>query len=227
MILTEPLPELFTRSKLMILDFSEIPAGARDEENIRLFFEDCEKRGLNARLPENRQQFNNRMLESTGARYLVSRYAEDRSAMLTGSQIAKEGRTLHMGIDIFSKNLEPVFAPCDGQIVRTGFEDEDHSYGHYLIIKPAEDIGAYIFMGHLSKGLPAPGRIKAGERIATLGNFVHNENGGWSRHLHLQFITELPPTSQTPIGYSTKAAFPKNSQRFPDPFGFLPEWRPN
>ncbi|HSW98865.1 MAG TPA: peptidoglycan DD-metalloendopeptidase family protein [Candidatus Saccharimonadales bacterium] len=226
MALTEPLAQLFTRSRLMILDFADIPQDAPDEENIQHFFEACAQRGQNPRLPGNRQQFNNRMLEATGARYLVSRYGEDRAAMLTGSQIAKEGRTLHMGIDIFSRGLEPVFAPCDGEIVRTGFEDEAHSYGHYLILKPAADIGAYIFMGHLSKGLPALGAVRAGQRIATLGDYHGNENGGWSRHLHLQFICELPPEGQTPIGYSSRAAFAENSHKFPNPFGFLPEWRP-
>jgi murein DD-endopeptidase MepM/ murein hydrolase activator NlpD len=226
MTFTEPLPELFTRSKLMILDFSEIPAGAPEAENVSLFFKDCETRGTNPRLPENRQQFNNRMLEETGARYLVSRYAEDRSAMLAGSQIAKEGRTLHMGIDIFSRNLEPVYAPCDGEIIRTGFEDEDHSYGHYLIIRPADFQGVYVFMGHLSKDLPAAGPVKAGDKIATLGDYHHGENGGWSRHLHLQFIRDVPPEGETPIGYSTKAAFPENSQKFPNAFDFFPQWQP-
>lgn len=227
MTFTEPLPELFTRSRLMILDFSEIPPDVRGEENIRLFFEDCEKRGLNPRLPENRQQFNNRMLQATGARYLVSRYGEDRSAMLAGSQIAKEGRTLHMGIDIFSQNLEPVFAPCDGEIVRVGFEDEAHSYGHYVILKPSIDIGAYIFLGHLSKNLPGIGPVQAGERIAALGDYHENENGGWSRHLHLQFVCELPPEGQTPIGYSSRENFPENSRKFPDPHAFLTEWQPS
>lgn len=227
MTFTEPLPQLFTRSKIMILDFSEIPEGVPATENIQLFFTDCEAHGQNPRLPENRQQFNNRMLAATGERYLVSRYAEDRSAMLTGSQIAKEGRTLHMGIDIFSKNLEPVSAPCDGDIVRVGFEGEAHSYGHYLILQPADFQGVYIFMGHLSKSLPDLGPIKAGQHIATLGGYEHNENGGWSRHLHLQFIRELPPEGKTPIGYSSRAAFPENSQSFPNPFDFLPEWQPH
>jgi murein DD-endopeptidase MepM/ murein hydrolase activator NlpD len=226
MTFAEPLPELFTRARWMILDFSEIPQDVPGEENIRLFFEECEKRGLNPRLPENRQQFNNRMITATGARYLVSRYGEDRSAMLAGSQIAVEGRTLHMGIDIFSQDLEPVFAPCDGDIVRVGFEDEAHSYGHYVILKPRADIGASIFLGHLSKDLPATGPVKAGERIAALGDYHRNENGGWSRHLHLQFIRELPPEGQTPIGYSSRENFPENSQKFPDPFTFLTDWQP-
>ncbi|HSW99952.1 MAG TPA: peptidoglycan DD-metalloendopeptidase family protein [Patescibacteria group bacterium] len=225
MLSSEPLPNLFTSSQLMILDFADIPEDTPDEANIRLFFADCERRGINPRLPENRQQFNNRLLTTSGVQYVVSRYGEDRSAMLTGSQIAKEGRTLHMGIDIFCKDLAPVFAPCDGEIIRTGFEDESHSYGYYLLLKPTEDLGTYIFLGHLSKELPELGYVKAGDRIATLGDYAHNENGGWSRHLHLQCCTEIPPEGKTPIGYSTKQTFFENSQRFPDPFRYFPQWR--
>lgn len=177
MSLRKPLPELFTRSKLMTLDFSQILSGAPEAENIEAFFRDCEAKGVNPRLPQNRQQFNNRMLGATGTRYLVSRYGEDRSAMLTGSQIAAEGRNLHMGIDIFSRDL------------------------------------------------PTLGRIEAGEPIATLGDYHDNENGGWSRHLHLQIITALPPEGETPIGYSTKETFNENSHRFPDPMQFFPQWQ--
>lgn len=227
MSLIEPLHTLFTSSKLMILDFADIPETTPTESNIHTFFVDCERRGLNPRLPKYRQQFNNRFLASSDARYLVSRYGEDRSAMLTGSQIAAEGRTLHMGIDIFCKELAPVFAPCDGEIVRTGFEAEAHSYGHYLLLKSNQDIGVYLFFGHLSKALPMLGPVKAGEHIATIGDYRHNENGGWSRHLHLQCCSELPPNNQTPIGYSTKQDFLKNSRRFPNPFQYFPKWRVN
>lgn len=220
----EPLQEMFTQSKLMILDFALIPRGLPTAENIQLFFETQSKAGVNPRLPEHRQVFNNRMLTETGARYLVSQYGEDRSAMLAGSSIADEGRTLHMGIDIFSRELETVYAPCDGTIVRASYEDQDHGYGHYIVFKP-NNAEVYFFMGHLSKKLPQLGAVKAGEAIATLGDFHDQENGGWTRHLHLQICTELPPEGQTPIGYSTKQAFAVNSLKFPNPSNYFPDWR--
>lgn len=220
-----PLNELFTRSKLMILDFSQIPATLPRDQNIQLFFEQCEAASRNPRLPENRQKFNDQMLKSTGTRYLVSRYAEDRQAMLTGSVIAKEGRTLHMGIDIFSKDQETVYAPCDGTIVRAEYEEQDHGYGHYIIIEPDDKPGFYIFLGHLAKDLPKLRHVRAGEAIAQLGDYRNAENGGWSRHLHLQIITELPPKGETPIGYSSTATFAANAQKFPDPMPFFPDWQ--
>lgn len=219
-----PLTDMFTRSKLMILDFAHIPEDLPSKENIQLFFEQQTKLGKNPRLPEHRQVFNNNMLSATNARYLVSQYGEDRSAMLAGSVIAKEGRTLHMGVDIFSKDLEIVYAPCDGEIMRAAYEEQDHGYGHYVIFKP-DDADFYFFFGHLSKDLPVLGPVKAGQIIAKLGDYHQQENGGWTRHLHLQICKDLPPEGKTPIGYSTKGSFAENNQKFPNPFDYFPEWK--
>ncbi len=227
MALREPLPELFQRSKFMTLDFSQIPADTPAVENIQMFFAEREQAGINPRLPEVRQQFNDRMPTATGMRYLVSRYGEDRAAMLKGSRIGIEGRTLHMGIDAFSSDLEPVLAPCDGEVVRAAHDGVESSYGNYVILKPDEtgpDMPNYMFFGHLGGGLSALGRVVAGDQIGTIGDHRGNENGGWSRHLHLQMLAELPPEGQVPIGYSTRAAFPENSRRFPDPMQFFPNW---
>ncbi|HUD44673.1 MAG TPA: peptidoglycan DD-metalloendopeptidase family protein [Patescibacteria group bacterium] len=214
----ELLTGLFTQSELMILDFNQIPPGTPDYKNIRAFFERCQTSGVNPRLPENRQQFNNNFLEKSGKRYLISRYAEDRHEMLKGSQIAEEGRTLHLGIDIFSKDLEPVYAPYDGTIVSVGREDGPHSFGHYIILKPDKSItDHYLFLGHLSKNLPNLGTTSGGERIATLGNWIDDENGGWSRHVHVQLLSELPKPDELPIGYSTKDNLSQNMLKYPDP----------
>ena len=134
----EMLPELFAKSEIMILDFSQLSSDLPEYKNIQKYFSKCIENGINPKLPENRQKFNNEYLERTGNRYLISRYAEDRIEMLRGSQIEKEGRTIHMGIDIFSRDLEDVFAPSDGEIVAVGKEEGDHSFGHYLIFKPED-----------------------------------------------------------------------------------------
>ena len=71
-----------------------------------------------------------------------------------------------MGIDIFSKDLEDIFAPSDGEIVASGKETCDHSFGHYLIFKPVEELTHnYIFLGHLSSDLLRNGIVKAGQKL--------------------------------------------------------------
>ncbi len=221
----EPLTQLFTRSQLMILDFAQMPQGTPRTSNIQAFFKDSEAKGTDPRLPENRQRFNNEMLAATGARYLVSRYGEDRRAMLAGNAIAREDRTLHMGVDIFAKDLETVYAPCNGTIVKVGREPQDHSFGYYAILKPRDYRGVYFFFGHLSSDQPSLGIIRAGQPLAKLGDYKGHENGGWSRHLHLQIFRKLPSDDEALIGYSSIADFPANSRLFPDPLPYFPEWR--
>lgn len=119
-VLQEPLQDLFHSSKRVILDLTKIADDTPDGDNIRLFFEDSTAQNIDPKLPENRQKFNNNMLDNNNCRYLIGQYCEDRSAMLQGSTIAQEGRTYHLGMDIFCKDLEKVFAPCDGEMYLCG-----------------------------------------------------------------------------------------------------------
>ena len=213
----ELMPKLFTKSEIMILDFNQIPSDTPDYKNIKLFFEKSRASEKDPRLPENRQEFNNNFLDKAGLRYLISRYGEDRIEMLKGSKIVEEGRTIHLGIDIFSKNLEPVYSPCDGEIVATGFEEGGHSFGHFIILKPDSKVSEnYIFLGHLSKDLPSKGHVKKGQKIAQLGDCVDGENGGWSRHLHIQLLRDLPKDNNIPHGYSSKENFAQKTLEYPD-----------
>jgi murein DD-endopeptidase MepM/ murein hydrolase activator NlpD len=222
--MTEPMTGLFTHSRLLVLDFAHIPAGTPPEESIAVYFQNTESQGLNPRLAKHRQAFNTRLLQRTGTRYLVSQYSENRSAMLAGSAIAKEGRTFHLGLDIFAKKQEPVFAPCAGEIVRSEYEPGLHNYGNYLILRPDDPSLPYIFFGHLAADKRGVGHVNAGAQIARLGSFENLENGGWSIHLHLQLLTELPPAGEAPIGYSTHQALAGNQQCFPDPQSIFPDW---
>lgn len=209
---------LFSSSEIMILDLKKIPKDLQDYKNIKLFFDECKKYNIDPKLPENRQHFNNYFLEKSNKKYLIGGYLEERIEMLRGSKIAEEGRTLHLGIDIFCTNLENLYAPCDLEVVRTVQEKEDHSFGYYIILKPDPEItNNYIFIGHLSKVLPNLGKIKQGEIIGAVGDYVNNENGGWSRHLHIQLLKNLHENNVVPIGYSTKENLNENSEKFPDP----------
>lgn len=223
MPLVEPLSELFTQSKVLILDFAQLNSTTPAAENIQLFFKDCAERGINPRLPQNRQKFNDSLFASSGYKYLIGRYGEDRAAMLADTPAGKEGRTIHLAVDIFTKELEPVFAPCDGEIIISDYEPGFGEYGNYLIIKPA-DADYFIFFGHLSKDKRSVGKVSAGETIARLGDYMDNENGGWSRHLHIQILKSIPTKGATPNGYSSAKDFPTNSKLYPNPLNYFPRW---
>lgn len=214
----EILPQVFTRSMVVILEFDQIPDDLPDDQNMRQFYDTCHAQGSNPRLAENRQRFNNQVLQKTNKRYLIGRYGEDRKAMLTGTKIAKEGRTYHLGIDIFCKDLEPVFAPCDGEIVAAGKDEGAYTFGYYVIFKPDPKVmPQHMLFAHLSKDVPPLGQVKGGKQFATLGDFINDENGSWSRHLHVQLLAEPPADNQLPPGYSSKEDLAKNTSKYPDP----------
>ncbi|MBW7956046.1 peptidoglycan DD-metalloendopeptidase family protein [Patescibacteria group bacterium] len=214
----ELFPDLLAQSEVVILDFSQIPDDLPDYKNIKQFFARCEAEGVNPRLAEQRQKFNDNFLHQSGKRYLIGRYGEDRIAMLKGSKIAQEGRSIHLGLDIFTQDLEPLYAPCDGEVVDVGRQKGSFTFGYYLIFKPSNPlIKEYIFLGHLSRKLPPLGKVTAGDQIATLGDYVEGENGGWSRHVHVQLLTHLPEPGTQPRGYSTKQDMDRYLTEFPDP----------
>lgn len=221
---TEPLQGLFTSSKRIVLDFAKIDPKFPDNENFKKIFQEYKAKNLNPRSPENRQLINNKLLDETGFRYLIGEYGEDRSALLMETPAGKEGRVIHMAIDIFSKELEPVFSPCEGEIVESSYEPGFGEYGNYIIIKP-DDTDIYFFLGHLSSGRPRLGRVAKGQKIANIGDYHGGENGGWSRHLHLQVLTELPNDGSSPNGYSTKEEFGATSIKYPNPLEYFPEWQ--
>lgn len=218
----EPLPEFFGRSRLLILNFADIPSATPAVENIAVYFAEMQDMGRDPKAPENRQAFNDKLLAQTGVRYLVSRYGEDRQSMLAGSSIYKEGRTIHLGVDIFARNLEPVLSPCDGVIIRIGREPEGHSFGNYLIIKPDDQSLPYVFLGHLGSEHREPGKVRRGDVVARLGDYHDNENGGWSRHLHFQLLSAGPAEDAVPVGYASRASFPSLSRLYPDPQPYMP-----
>lgn len=219
-----PLKNLFESSKKLVLDFSKIDATTPDIENFQKIFDKYFQKDINPRTPQNRQQINNALIRDSGYRYLIGQYGEDRTAMLADTAAGKEGRVMHMAIDVFAIDLEPVYSPCDGYIVRSDYEEGFGEYGNYLILQP-ENEDFYIFFGHLSWDKPAPGKISRGQKIAQLGDYIDNENGGWSRHLHIQILTELPKEGSTPNGYSTKKDYLRNAKKYPDPQKYFPGWK--
>lgn len=171
-----------------------------------------------------RQLINDKVIDDTRFRYLIGQYGEDRTTMLADTPAGKEGRVMHMAIDIFSKKLEPVFSPCDGVIVRSDYEEGFGEYGNYIIIQ-LDNLDFYFFFGHLSWNRPGLGRVLKGNKLTRLGDYHKNENGGWSRHLHIQILSELPPEGTTPNGYSTKEDFKRNSEKYPNPLNFFAAWK--
>jgi hypothetical protein len=82
-----------------------------------------------------------------------------------------------------------------------------------------------IFFGHLSQNKAGVGATQIGQTIGTVGDYTQNENGGWSRHLHVQILKSIPPEGTTPDGYSTEVNYAHSALQFPNPMNYFPEWQ--
>jgi len=150
--------------------------------------------------------------------WAVGGYLEKRSEMYVAPRY-KEGRDIHMGIDIWAEAGEPVYAVLDGEIAYTAFQNDEGNYGGTLVIKHhVEGQELYALYGHLSKKSLEEHMVgqkrKKGDVVGWLGS--ENENGNWPPHLHYQICIEDPGEADMP-GVVSKKDLIKARERYPDP----------
>ncbi len=129
----------------------------------------------------------------------LGKYNEVRGIYTTTS-FASEGndgpewRTVHMGIDFFTKAGTPVVVPVDG-IVHSFLDNQvDRDYGPTIILehRVEKDFTFYTLYGHLDrdslKNLKVGATVTKGSILAHIGNI--DENGGWPPHLHFQIMLD-------------------------------------
>jgi 4-aminobutyrate aminotransferase-like enzyme/Ser/Thr protein kinase RdoA (MazF antagonist) len=136
-------------------------------------------------------------LREADADIAVGRYGEDR-AVYTVDEFAgadSERRTVHLGLDLFVRAGEPVYAPFDGEVVAVALRPAAQDYGGTLMLRHETPDGTpfWLLLGHLAHEVTTrvrPGqRVARGERVATVG--ARDENGAWQPHAHIQLFTTL------------------------------------
>jgi 4-aminobutyrate aminotransferase-like enzyme/Ser/Thr protein kinase RdoA (MazF antagonist) len=115
-------------------------------------------------------------------------------AYILPSNNGRQWRTVHLGLDIWTKVGTPVFAAFDGTIYSLKDNKGDDNYGPTIILEHEvnADLTFYTLYGHLSpifEHLEIGQTIKKGEEIATIGTFP--QNGNWADHLHFQIILDM------------------------------------
>jgi 4-aminobutyrate aminotransferase-like enzyme/Ser/Thr protein kinase RdoA (MazF antagonist) len=105
-------------------------------------------------------------------------------------------RTVHVGLDLFTRPGTPVLAPLDGVVHSVAVNDNPLDYGPTIVLAHRAGSGGpafYTLYGHLSTDSASTLRVGApihrGAVIARVG--MSNENGGWPPHLHFQLIADL------------------------------------
>ncbi|ALI99856.1 peptidoglycan DD-metalloendopeptidase family protein [Rufibacter tibetensis] len=136
------------------------------------------------------------MLQQKKATIGVGGYFENRVIYRRSEHFdtSTEGRSVHLGVDIWAPAGIPIYAPLEGTV--HSFQDNANfgDYGPTILLQhELEGIPFYTLYGHLSRtsldGLSAGKRISAGEQVATMGPYP--ENGDWPPHLHFQVMTDL------------------------------------
>ncbi|MFN3316846.1 MAG: peptidoglycan DD-metalloendopeptidase family protein [Raineya sp.] len=122
----------------------------------------------------------------------IGGYLENRRIYQRSSHF--EGRSIHLGIDIWAEAGTPIFAPLNGLVHSFQNNTAWGDYGPTIILEhQIGKIHFYTLYGHLSlrslEGLYEGKKIEKGSQFAEFGDFP--VNGDWSPHLHFQIITNL------------------------------------
>lgn len=136
----------------------------------------------------------NRIHDEQGVTWSLSGDRENRVALYRQNEkYMREGRTVHIGLDINAPAGTPLHAPLDATVVDAQYEEGAGNYGWMCVLRC--EIGGgkppfYLLFGHLAEeGLaPAGTKLCAGDVFAKIGDF--HENGNWFNHTHLQVLTK-------------------------------------
>ncbi|AVR45717.1 peptidase M23 [Christiangramia fulva] len=106
----------------------------------------------------------------------------------------EQNRNIHIGLDIWVPPGTAIISPLRAEV--HSFRDNDNfgDYGPTIILKHTfGDRDFFTLYGHLSRksleNLEVGKKVKAGEKIAELGDF--DENGDYAPHLHFQIMEDL------------------------------------
>lgn len=141
-----------------------------------------------------------RLMDDAGVTLAIGRYDEAR-AFYTMDAFAARGndaltwRTIHTGLDFFTKQGSDVVAVLDGTVHSFANNREELDYGPTIILQHqvSVDLNFYTLYGHLTTDSLAS--LKIGQ-VVTKGDIIgcvgsRDENGNWPPHLHFQIILDM------------------------------------
>lgn len=141
----------------------------------------------------------------------------NRSALFNNPEA---NRNIHIGLDIWVPAFSEIICPLEGRIHSLRDNDNFGDYGPTIIMEHhLKGRSFYTLYGHLSrdslKYRSAGEAVKAGEKIAELGDF--DENGDYAPHLHFQIIEYLEGNYADFPGVVKKEDLDSYLKNCPDP----------
>jgi len=141
-------------------------------------------------------------MKRAGSGLGIGRYDEARvlyasEAFHPAGRPLAEGRTVHLGIDLFVEAGTPVRAPMDGVVLSAVDNASRQDYGPTVILEHEAETAEgplrfWTLYGHLKRdsiaGLGKGRLVRRGDPVGAVGPFP--ENGDWPPHLHFQVILD-------------------------------------
>ncbi len=176
----------------------------------------------------------NSLLESNKSSLGYGGYTEYRPIYTTDRyQVEKdngpEWRTVHLGLDLWTKAQTPICAPIDAIVHAKANHNIDRDYGATIILEHqvSSDLTFYTLYGHLSldslDNLDVGQVIIAGTHFAWIGD--ESENGQWPPHLHFQIILDMLGEKDNFAGVCFPDDIKTWSSICPDPTLLFPEYK--
>ena len=132
----------------------------------------------------------------------------------------EDARTIHIGIDLWTKGLTPLYAPLDAEIHSVKDNALYGDYGPTIILKHnIEGCTFHTLYGHLSDdsldNKKVGQKITAGEQFCKIG--TPPTNGDWPPHVHFQIIKDMEGMHGDYAGVSSKSKLSWYEENCPDP----------
>ncbi|SDR69869.1 peptidoglycan DD-metalloendopeptidase family protein [Christiangramia echinicola] len=133
---------------------------------------------------------------------------------------AEANRNIHIGLDVWVPAFSDIISPLAGTIHSYRDNDNFGDYGPTIILEHLEKGRTfYTLYGHLSRNslvhLNEGDEVKAGEKIAELGDF--DENGDYAPHLHFQIMENMNGNTGDFPGVVKKEDLENYLKNCPDP----------
>ena len=150
-------------------------------------------------------------------------YTDD--VFFEGEWKAGNRRTIHLGIDVFTKAGSPVFTPLKAKIISVEIRPNNLDYGGVVELQHKTPQGHVFFTlyGHLDpkslRHLKVGSDLLQGQEIGKIGTL--DQNGGWRPHLHLQMAVTRDGIEQDWPGAADPEAFYLWREVFPNPAALL------
>ena len=165
--------------------------------HLNLSVDNVDLKGLDIIRPEICQHYISSILEANRADIAFGGYLEHRNLYSNNKNflgIGKAQRTVHLGIDFWTKAGTAVLVPFAGKVHSFKNNVARGDYGPTIIL--VHEIAGFRFhtlYGHLSKeslqGLEIGKTVNEGYILGTLGN--QEVNGNYAPHLHFQIVIDM------------------------------------